>query len=199
MPGQNGRRSVLDEVGDIKAPKGSRAWCIAILGETRNTIGMLHADATTAGRRLRALKDVEAWKALGLISWSVLLMQIGLSDDEADGLIGAKKGQSVGVILRQHGGDRKTDKVKDQGNNVTLNQRGNDKSYTLARLRRDEPELAKRVEAGELSANAAAIKAGFRYPTMNVRIDSPEAAIRGLLRRFTKAQIKQALEEALDR
>ena len=87
MPGQNGRRSVLDEVGDIKAPKGSRAWCIAILGETRNTIGMLHADATTAGRRLRALKDVEAWKALGLISWSVLLMQIGLSDDEADGLI----------------------------------------------------------------------------------------------------------------
>ena len=196
MPGQNGRRSVLDEVGDIKAPKGSRAWCIAILGETRNTIGMLHADATTAGRRLRALKDVEAWKALGLISWSVLLMQIGLSDDEADGLIGAKKGQSVGVVLGQHGRPKKGE---GKGNNITLTQRGTAESYTLARLRRDEPELAKRVEAGELSANAAAIKAGFRYPTMNVRIDSPEAAIRGLLRRFTKAQIKQALEEALDR
>jgi hypothetical protein len=68
------------------------------------------------------------------------------------------------VVLGKHGGDRKSDKTKEQGNNVTLIRRGNAESYTLARLRRDAPELAKRVEAGEMSANAAAIK--IRAPRM---------------------------------
>ena len=36
------------------------------------------------------------------------------------------------------------------------------RSYTLARLRRDRPDLAHKVEAGELSTHAAAIQAGFR-------------------------------------
>lgn len=66
------------------------------------------------------------------------------------------------IVLGQHGGDRRSEKAKDQGDNITLIQRGTDKSYTLARLHRDHPELAERVEAGELSANAAAIEAGFR-------------------------------------
>jgi hypothetical protein len=43
---------------------------------------------------------------------------------------------------------------------------------TLARLNRDHPELAERVEAGELSANAAAIQAGFRKkPTWRCKVD----------------------------
>ena len=66
------------------------------------------------------------------------------------------------VVLGKHGGKR----VKGQGDNVTLRQRGNDPAYTLARLERDHPELAERVAAGELSANAAAIKAGFRKKPM---------------------------------
>jgi hypothetical protein len=36
------------------------------------------------------------------------------------------------------------------------------RAYTLARMRRDDPELAERVEAGELSANAAAVSKGWR-------------------------------------
>jgi hypothetical protein len=39
---------------------------------------------------------------------------------------------------------------------------GTSRSYTLSRLERDHPELFERVCAGELSANAAAIQAGFR-------------------------------------
>lgn len=39
---------------------------------------------------------------------------------------------------------------------------GNSKSYTLSRLERDHGELFQQVCDGELSANAAAIKAGFR-------------------------------------
>lgn len=48
----------------------------------------------------------------------------------------------------------------DYNNNESVSGRGVE--YTLARLDRDQPELADRVRAGELSANAAAIEAGFR-------------------------------------
>ena len=39
---------------------------------------------------------------------------------------------------------------------------GNDTSYTLRRLARDAPEMLEKIEAGELSVNAAAIQAGIR-------------------------------------
>jgi hypothetical protein len=39
---------------------------------------------------------------------------------------------------------------------------GNSRAYTLDRLQREQPELFTQVEAGKLSANAAAIEAGFR-------------------------------------
>jgi hypothetical protein len=40
--------------------------------------------------------------------------------------------------------------------------RGTSRPYVLSRLKRDAPELFKRVVAGELSANAASIEAGFK-------------------------------------
>lgn len=39
---------------------------------------------------------------------------------------------------------------------------GNASTYILKRLKRDRPDLAEKVIAGVMSANAAAIKAGFR-------------------------------------
>lgn len=39
---------------------------------------------------------------------------------------------------------------------------GNSRSYTVSRLQREAPELFAQVVAGTLSANAAAIQAGFR-------------------------------------
>jgi hypothetical protein len=58
------------------------------------------------------------------------------------------------------------DEEKGKGDNVTFPQqeRGNGKTYTLRRLARDRPDLLDRIESGELSANAAAIEAGFRKP-----------------------------------
>ncbi len=41
-------------------------------------------------------------------------------------------------------------------------EQGNSRAYTLDRLDRERPDLAQRVERGEMSANAAAIEAGFR-------------------------------------
>ena len=65
-------------------------------------------------------------------------------------------------MVEGHGGDRKTINIK--SDNVTLDpvERGNSKSYTVSRLKRDRPDLFGKVVAGELSANRAAIEAGFR-------------------------------------
>lgn len=80
-----------------------------------------------------------------------------------------------------------------RGDNVTSTLRGNDQTYTLRRLARDNPELLDRVESGELSANAAATLAGFRKPMKSVPIDSPSSAIRALLRVFSKKDLQDAL------
>jgi hypothetical protein len=60
----------------------------------------------------------------------------------------------------KHGGDRKSERAKNQVDNVKLIG-GNAVSYAMARVNRDRPDLAERVRAGKLSANAAAIAAAF--------------------------------------
>lgn len=59
----------------------------------------------------------------------------------------------------KHPGER-----TDLCNNVTGVKKptGNSKAYTVSRLERQAPELFEAVCRGEMSANAAAIKAGFR-------------------------------------
>lgn len=47
---------------------------------------------------------------------------------------------------------------------LSVGAKGNTVEYKLARLDRDRPDLAAKVRAGDLSANAAAIEAGFRKP-----------------------------------
>ena len=79
----------------------------------------------------------------------------------------------------------------DLGNNITeVNERvtGTSRAYTLSRLKRESPELFAEVCDGKLSANAAAIKAGFR------KKPTPEQQI---LKLFMKCQDKAAVLAAL--
>ena len=48
--------------------------------------------------------------------------------------------------------------------NITIikDGRGTSRSYTVSRLERERPDLFAKVDAGEMSANTAAIEAGFR-------------------------------------
>jgi len=48
------------------------------------------------------------------------------------------------------------------GSNPTILEKDRGKAYTVSRLQREAPELFAQVVAGTLSANAAAIQAGFR-------------------------------------
>lgn len=86
--------------------------------------------------------------------------------------------------MTQHGGKH---------DNVMLEQaktvQGNSLSYTLSRLLREHPKLYKRVIAGELSANAAAIEAGFR------KRSTPIEQIRKLLPKLTSEQRAQLRRE----
>ena len=49
------------------------------------------------------------------------------------------------------------------GDNITIKpERGTSREYTASRLMKQRPDLFEKVKAGELSANKAAIEAGFR-------------------------------------
>jgi hypothetical protein len=88
-----------------------------------------------------------------------------------------------------------TNQYSEGFDNIKPSKGGTDPTYTLARLKRDAPELAKLVIDGELSPNAAAIQAGFRKPTRTIPIDTPDAAVRALLRVFTAEQIINAVQQ----
>ncbi|WP_405186530.1 hypothetical protein OG582_21095 [Streptomyces anulatus] len=57
---------------------------------------------------------------------------------------------------------------------------GTTQAAALRRLRKDAPELHARVLAGELSAHAAMVQAGFRARTISVPVSKPESAARAL-------------------
>lgn len=65
------------------------------------------------------------------------------------------------VPLAKHGVNQHC-KTQVGGDNVTSSKRGNHTEYALRRLARDCPEMLDKIEAGELSVNAAAIQAGIR-------------------------------------
>lgn len=69
-----------------------------------------------------------------------------------------------------------------------------DASYALARLRRDRPDLHARVLAGEISANAAMVLAGFRKPKPSRKL-GPLDRIRAILPKLSAEEIRILREE----
>lgn len=68
-----------------------------------------------------------------------------------------------------------------------------DATYVLARLKRDDPDLAQDVIDGKVSANAAAIRAGIRRRYVRVRPDDVGQAVGVLLKHYTREQLLEAL------
>ena len=106
--------------------------------------------------------------------------------------------ESLATEIQAHVNSGKFRPTKDESgvNNINTSEppKGTSEAYTLNRLRRDAPELFEQVKQGELSPNAAAIQAGFRKPTRTIPIDTPDAAVRALLRVFTADQIVDAIQ-----
>jgi len=87
------------------------------------------------------------------------------------------------------GGDRQTEKGKSIRYIITnAIKRGTSAGYGRERLGREAPELLKRVDAGELSVNAAMIQAGFREKTITVVL-KPEKVAEAIKKHFTPEEI----------
>jgi hypothetical protein len=72
---------------------------------------------------------------------------------------------------------------------------GTSVSYALRRLKTQRPDLHEKVQAKELSPNAAMVEAGFRKPSITLPID-PEAAVRLVVKHF-KGEVLEALIDGL--
>jgi hypothetical protein len=72
---------------------------------------------------------------------------------------------------------------------------GTSQDAAFRRLRKDRSDLHQRVLDGEMSAHRAMIEAGFRSRKLSVPVDTPEAAIRALLRRFSADELRGALKD----
>ena len=70
----------------------------------------------------------------------------------------------------------------DNVNSSAARPTGNSEAATVRRLRKDRPDLHAQYLANEISANAAAIQAGFKPKTFTVRADRAESIV-GTLRR----------------
>lgn len=83
--------------------------------------------------------------------------------------------------------------------NGHLSKGSNHKDRLAARIKRDHPDIAARVANGEFkSIRAAALEAGIVKPMRSIPVDTPDAAIRALLRIFTVTDLAQALGKAAE-
>ena len=105
--------------------------------------------------------------------------------------------QSARVQLGQHGGKRLKGKGEKQVaiGNLPTPKGGNVPAYAMARLQRDHPKLAAQVVAGKISANSAAIKAGFLVKDgQSARLDDVRKAVDVLLKHFTREELLSVLQ-----
>lgn len=84
---------------------------------------------------------------------------------------------------------------KGSGNNGPKSRPGDSRAHDLGRLRLERPELAERVDSGDLTVHAAKIKAGWRRPYVSVPADTASHAVEALARRFSTTEIRLALDE----
>lgn len=129
---EHGRRIAFDDFVEFITLASSKGGC------------GLDPDKVTA--LLRKSEDIEA-----LDLWLTAIRQKEAHETNANA-----------PNLLDKGGDRRSEifQSSDGKNSATLKGRGS--TYAHARLRRDRPDLHARVLAGEISAHAAMVEAGFR-------------------------------------
>lgn len=169
----------LIDIGNPDAPQGSEPWCRSF----HQTICRLKREGQFAVSNLKYslhdFRDGNHYTRLtdaqgrSFKTWDKFVQcrepyGLGMRIDVADAIMNEKDdGKLLRDVLGKHGANQHTV----GGDSITslseATGRGTSRVYILARLERDgHDDLAARVRAGEMSANAAAIEAGFRkHPT----------------------------------
>jgi hypothetical protein len=180
------RVSALDEVGDRDAPVGSKLWALWVVGQAKLQRDELERDASALRRLIGKMQKHEAWKALGVPSFDMLCTtQLRLSADEVSAVLKARKGQSVGAVLRKVGRPKAGE---ENGANSTVSRGSTQSAYLAARLRRDHPD-AVFDESVRGSVRQAAIAAGI------VKVPSVIDKLRKLWAKATEADRRAFMEE----
>lgn len=209
MPPLAPRTSVLDDIGNPDAEPGSLPWARWFVFRAKKRREDLESDATALRELIEKLDRHEAWRPLNYPSLGMLCqLEIGLTEEEMDGLKAARPGESVGVVLRRSAQDRAETPlplnphgVKEdsrcRGSDTTsapINKR-RDADYLTARIARDHPEILDRMKRGEFqSVRAAARAAGIVRPTIQVVIDHPRDTARQLARHFDTVQLADLMD-----
>lgn len=115
------------------------------------------------------------------------LIAVLTAHDEAE-LLARVRAELGGELAESGRWDR-----EGKGSGTTLTEGDRSATYLVARLRRDRPDLAEQVMAGNKTANAAAIEAGFRKRYIRVPAEDVEAAVRRLLKDFTADELIDAV------
>jgi hypothetical protein len=89
----------------------------------------------------------------------------------------------------KQGGDHTSEQSKVSNRNLARTEKGTTSQYALRKLRKDRPDLHKKVLADELSPHAAMVKAGFRPKTFTV-VHETKACAETLKRKFTAKQLQ---------
>ena len=189
MPAPSVRVSALDEIGDRDAPIGSRPWALWVVSQAKVQREELERDASLLRDLIAKMQKHEAWKALGVPSFDMLCTtQLRLSSDEVDAVLKARKGQTVGAVLRKVGRPKAGE---GNGANGNISKGENHPAYLAARLRRDHPD-AVFDESVRGSVRQAAIAAGI------VKVPSVLDQLRKLWAKASQADRRTFLEEATD-
>lgn len=99
------------------------------------------------------------------------------------------------VLLREALVGKPHVKNGDSDNITITDGRGTSKSYTLDRLTREAPELREKVDAGELSASAAAVLAGFQPKRFTVVATTPQSIAKTLRKQLPNDVLAALIEE----
>lgn len=185
MPAPSVRVSALDDIGDRDAPIGSRPWALWVVSQAKVQREELERDASLLRDLIAKMQKHEAWKALGVPSFDMLCTtQLRLSSDEVDAVLKARKGQTVGAVLRKVGRP-KAGEGNDSNRSISA---GAGPAYLAARLRRDHPD-AVFDEAVRGSVRQAAIAAGI------VKVPSVLDQLRKLWAKATDADRRTFVDE----
>lgn len=173
-----------DMIGDLLSPVGTRPWCVGAKFRIQELLDQHEFDHKSIESLTSAVIEYSAWTQLSrqdgkpFESYTEFCKArrpfgLGRSDEDINRIIAEGKAKSAAQLVREAprevgpGQGTRTDLEPEPRSDRTKLSRGENAPYLAARLNRDHPDIAARVEAGEFkSIRAAAIEAGIiRVPS----------------------------------
>jgi len=200
---------VMDDMGDIHAPRGSRAWAIAMKDRLHMQVKDTSWRSENLTSDLTLFEQAEGWRVLPdangelFRSYTAFVEErwpfgLGYRRAELDRYIADRKSAEerarTATPLREESG---RPVANDSVRSIRSPRGGENADYLTARIARDNPAILERMQAGEFkSVRAAAKEAGLVRPTVRIPTDEPIAAAR-LIRRHMSDDHLAALILAL--